>query len=141
MQFTFTFPPLLWFGYQVMTDAMIEDKAYSPGNGNEGRIDTWKDWSRWKRVKDLPEILNVYCPDEYYRDSSVDDGISKCLILRLDWQAFRRLAWECGPRVQRSGRRLQLLVQQHRSDVLHRCDTYIDRREKRDGKPAVAGVG
>jgi len=49
MQFTFTFPPLLWLAYQVMTDAMIEDKAYSPGNGNKGRIDTWKDWSRWKR--------------------------------------------------------------------------------------------
>ena len=52
MQFTFTFPPLLWLGYQVMADAMIEDKAFSPGNGNKGRIDTWKDWSRWKRVKE-----------------------------------------------------------------------------------------
>ena len=51
MQFTFTFPPLLLLGYQVMTDAMTEDKAFSPGNGRKGRIDTWKDWSRWKRVK------------------------------------------------------------------------------------------
>ena len=51
MQFTFTFPPLLLLGYQVMTDAMTEDKAFSPGNGSKGRIDTWKEWSRWKRVK------------------------------------------------------------------------------------------
>jgi len=49
MQFTFTFPPLLWFGYQVVTDAMIEDKPYSPGNGSKGRMDTWQEWSRWKR--------------------------------------------------------------------------------------------
>ena len=54
-QFTFTFPPLLWFGYQVVTDAMIEDKAYSPGNGSRGRIDTWQEWSRWKRVKTFPD--------------------------------------------------------------------------------------
>jgi hypothetical protein len=51
MQFTYTFPPLLWFGYQVRADAMIEDKAYSPGDGSKGRIDTWRHWSRWKRVK------------------------------------------------------------------------------------------
>ena len=54
MQFTYTFPPLLWFGYQVVTDAMIEDKEYSPGNGSTGRKDTWKEWSRWKRVKASP---------------------------------------------------------------------------------------
>ncbi|KAF8678538.1 hypothetical protein AX14_004692, partial [Amanita brunnescens Koide BX004] len=49
MQFTFTFPPLLWLGYQVVTDAMTEDKAFSPGNGSKGRIDSWREWSRWKR--------------------------------------------------------------------------------------------
>jgi len=49
MQFTYTFPPLLWFGYQVRADAMIEDRAYSPGDGSKGRIDTWREWSRWKR--------------------------------------------------------------------------------------------
>ena len=51
MQFTYTFPPLLWFGYQVVTDAMIEDKEYRPGSGRKCRIDTWQDWSRWRRVK------------------------------------------------------------------------------------------
>lgn len=50
MQFTYTFLPLLWFGYEVVTDAMIEDTKYSPGNGSKGRIDNWKQWSRWKRV-------------------------------------------------------------------------------------------
>ncbi|KAF8722745.1 hypothetical protein AX14_009564 [Amanita brunnescens Koide BX004] len=49
MQFTYTFPPLLWFGYQVVTDAMIEDKEYRPGSGRKCRIDTWQDWSRWRR--------------------------------------------------------------------------------------------
>ena len=54
MQFTYTFPPLLWFGYQVVTDAMMEDEEFSPGNGSKGRIDNWKQWSRWKRVKASP---------------------------------------------------------------------------------------
>ncbi|KAF8677801.1 hypothetical protein AX14_004793 [Amanita brunnescens Koide BX004] len=49
MQFTYTFPPLLWLGYQVMIDAMIDDKAHSPCCGCKGRIDTWQEWSRWKR--------------------------------------------------------------------------------------------
>ncbi|KAH9484608.1 N amino acid transport system protein [Psilocybe cubensis] len=49
MQFTYSFPPLLRLGYDVITDAMVEDKAFVPGNGAAGRKDTWKDWSRWKR--------------------------------------------------------------------------------------------
>ncbi|KAF8638119.1 hypothetical protein AX17_002439 [Amanita inopinata Kibby_2008] len=49
MQFTYTFPPLLLFGYQVIKDAMANDAAYYPGRGTSGRVDTWKNWSRWKR--------------------------------------------------------------------------------------------
>ncbi|KIL60799.1 hypothetical protein M378DRAFT_83314 [Amanita muscaria Koide BX008] len=49
MQFTYTFPPLLWVGYEVIIDAMKEDGPYVPGSGANGRIDTWRDWSRWKR--------------------------------------------------------------------------------------------
>jgi len=49
MQFTYTFPPLLRLGYDVITDAMSEDQEYVPGSGAKGRIDTWRDWSRWKR--------------------------------------------------------------------------------------------
>ncbi|KAK2464847.1 hypothetical protein APHAL10511_003146 [Amanita phalloides] len=49
MQFSYTFPPLLYFGYEVITDAMSEDGAHVPGNGGKGRVDTWRDLSRWKR--------------------------------------------------------------------------------------------
>ena len=51
MQFTYTFPPLLRLGYDVITDAMGSDELYSPGKGTACRIDTWRDWSRWKRVR------------------------------------------------------------------------------------------
>ena len=51
VQFTYSFPPLLRFGYDVITDAMAADQPYVPGNGSAGRIDTWQQWSRWKRVR------------------------------------------------------------------------------------------
>ena len=50
MQFTYTFPPILRFGYDVITDAMAADAPYVPGQGARGRVDTWSQWSRWKRV-------------------------------------------------------------------------------------------
>lgn len=50
MQFTYSFPPLLRLGYDVITDAMAADGAYVPGAGASGRVDTWRDMSRWKRV-------------------------------------------------------------------------------------------
>jgi hypothetical protein len=50
MQFTYTFPPIMRFGYDVITDAMAADAPYVPGQGARGRVDTWRDWSRWKRV-------------------------------------------------------------------------------------------
>ncbi|KAF8325342.1 transmembrane amino acid transporter [Amanita rubescens] len=49
MQFSYTFPPLLIFGYSVITDAAREDHPHVPGSGGKGRIDSWRDWSRWKR--------------------------------------------------------------------------------------------
>jgi len=49
MQFSYTFPPLLIFGYNVITDAAREDHPHVPGSGGKGRIDSWRDWSRWKR--------------------------------------------------------------------------------------------
>ena len=53
MQFTYAFPPLLLFGYEVIVDAMSEDQPYVPGNGTKGRVDTWSDWSRWKRASQV----------------------------------------------------------------------------------------
>jgi len=49
MQFSYTFPPILRFGYDVITDAMSEDATYVPGQGVAGRVDSWKDGSRWRR--------------------------------------------------------------------------------------------
>lgn len=50
MQFTYSFPPLLRLGYDVITDAMSADAQYVPGKGDSARADTWSDWSRWRRV-------------------------------------------------------------------------------------------
>ncbi|KAK6992188.1 aa-trans domain-containing protein [Favolaschia claudopus] len=47
MQFTYTFPPLLHFGFDVINDAMVAD--YDPINGQYRPADTWKQGSRWKR--------------------------------------------------------------------------------------------
>ena len=52
-QFSYTFPPLFMLGYHVMTDAASEDHSHIPGSGIRGRIDTWRDWSRWKRVSNV----------------------------------------------------------------------------------------
>lgn len=63
MQFSYTFPFLLRAAYDVITDAMIADKTYVPGQGTSGRIDTWSDWSRWRRVSSeilLPSYSNVF---------------------------------------------------------------------------------
>ena len=38
------------FGHDVITDAMAADAPYVPGQGARGRVDTWRQWSRWKRV-------------------------------------------------------------------------------------------
>ncbi|KAF8313416.1 oligopeptide transporter protein [Clavulina sp. PMI_390] len=50
MQFTYTFPPAMRCAYDIMTDAMIADGPYVPGSfSTSHRIDSWRDWSRWKR--------------------------------------------------------------------------------------------
>ncbi|CAK5267813.1 unnamed protein product [Mycena citricolor] len=50
MQFTYTFPPLLRLGYDVLSDAMAGDKPYDPDSGaSYHRVDTWRQWSRWRR--------------------------------------------------------------------------------------------
>jgi len=49
MQFTYSFPPLMRLGYDVITDAMSADAEYAPGSGTACRVDSWSDWSRWKR--------------------------------------------------------------------------------------------
>ena len=64
LQFTYTFPPILRFGYDVITDAMAADAPYVPGQGARGRVDTWRQWSRWKRVGSL-FFLKIICSSFY----------------------------------------------------------------------------
>ena len=59
MQFTYSFPPILRFGYDVITDAMAADQPYVPGNGSGGRVDTWRQWSRWKRARFISYFQRV----------------------------------------------------------------------------------
>lgn len=49
LQFTYTFPPILLVGYDVIVDAMKGDAEHKVGSHPTGRIDTWSSWSRWKR--------------------------------------------------------------------------------------------
>jgi hypothetical protein len=49
MQFTYTFPAILYLGMQIQADAMHPDEVFDPVTGTVNRIDTWKSLSRWKR--------------------------------------------------------------------------------------------
>ncbi|GAB7342548.1 hypothetical protein MBLNU457_g0726t1 [Dothideomycetes sp. NU457] len=48
MQFTYSFPTGFVFLYLVQLDATVDDRPYAPGEA-PGRIDSWRDVSRWKR--------------------------------------------------------------------------------------------
>jgi hypothetical protein len=48
MQFTYSFPSGFTFLYLVQLDATSGDSAYEPGFPS--RVDSWSQWSRWKRV-------------------------------------------------------------------------------------------
>jgi len=91
MQFTYSFPPLLRLGYDIITDAMAADKAYVPGNGATGRVDTWRQWSRWKRVSCIinnlsrVELLHIVFSNllaifvfVFYRDYLAAEYFSRC---------------------------------------------------------------
>ena len=48
LQFSYTFPPLMQFAFDVHADASHEDGVYSATSGVQ-RKDTWKSPSRWRR--------------------------------------------------------------------------------------------
>lgn len=52
LQFSFTFPFMLKLTFEIQVDAMRGDRPYV-ANGKLGirthRVDTWRQWSRWKR--------------------------------------------------------------------------------------------
>ncbi|GJJ09159.1 hypothetical protein Clacol_003381 [Clathrus columnatus] len=50
LQFTYTFPPILYVGFIIQRDAIQGQPEFTPGaNINELRRDTWRDLSRWRR--------------------------------------------------------------------------------------------
>jgi hypothetical protein len=44
-----TFPPLLWFLFELKRDAALEDEKFTGYGSNPRQIDTWSDASRWRR--------------------------------------------------------------------------------------------
>ncbi|KAI9645417.1 hypothetical protein NHQ30_006156 [Ciborinia camelliae] len=61
MQFTYTFPTLLYFGMTIKEDAMHPDEIFDPVTGTINRVDTWRDLSRWKRGLAPRWWLKVFC--------------------------------------------------------------------------------
>lgn len=49
MQFTYTFPAILYIGIKVQEDAMLPEETFDPATGAVHRVDTWRQFSRWKR--------------------------------------------------------------------------------------------
>lgn len=60
LQFSYSFPFLLKFSFDVQVDAMRGDRPYSPGDfgSTDHRIDTWRQWSRWQRGLFTGNVLN-----------------------------------------------------------------------------------
>ncbi|PQE31881.1 amino acid transporter protein [Rutstroemia sp. NJR-2017a WRK4] len=61
MQFTYTFPTLLYFGMTIKEDAIHPDETFDPATGAVHRIDSWKDLSRWKRGMKNLWYVKVFC--------------------------------------------------------------------------------
>lgn len=49
MQFTYTFPAILYVGIKIQEDAMLPEETFDPATGAVHRVDTWRQLSRWKR--------------------------------------------------------------------------------------------
>lgn len=49
LQFTYTFPAILYWGLLVQEDAMLPEEAFNPATGVVNRVDSWRSLSRWKR--------------------------------------------------------------------------------------------
>ncbi|ORX92640.1 hypothetical protein K493DRAFT_285576 [Basidiobolus meristosporus CBS 931.73] len=49
LQFSYTFPPILMLGFEIQRDAMEGEKPLDINTGAIHRIDSWRDFSRWRR--------------------------------------------------------------------------------------------
>jgi len=61
MQFTYTFPTILYVGMHVQEDAIHPDETFDPATGTVNRIDTWGQMSRWKRGWKNMFWLKAFC--------------------------------------------------------------------------------
>jgi hypothetical protein len=48
-EFTYTFPPFMILGFYAQVDANKGDREFDINRPNAHRVDTWKDFSRWRR--------------------------------------------------------------------------------------------
>ncbi|KAG0688025.1 hypothetical protein C6P40_001519 [Pichia californica] len=49
LQFSYTFPFIMQFGFDIQLGALVGDGEYDHINKITHRIDTWRNWSRWSR--------------------------------------------------------------------------------------------
>jgi len=61
LQFSYTFPPLLYFGLKVQEHAVHPSETFDPVTNTVQRVDTWRNWSRWKRGLGRQWWLKVIC--------------------------------------------------------------------------------
>lgn len=59
-QFSYTFPPFMLLGYMMQNTALSGDKPYDANNPHSSRVDTWRDWSRWRRALSRHLLINLW---------------------------------------------------------------------------------
>jgi len=50
LQFTYSFPPILFIGFHLHNDALRGDEPFDPKSVTSHRVDTWRNFSRWSRA-------------------------------------------------------------------------------------------
>jgi len=61
MQFTYTFPTILYFGMQIQEHARHPDETFDPTTHEVVRIDSWRDLSRWRRGMKRQWWVKIFC--------------------------------------------------------------------------------
>ncbi|KAI6131783.1 transmembrane amino acid transporter protein-domain-containing protein [Pisolithus thermaeus] len=59
-QFSYTFPPFMLLGFMMQNTALSGDKPYDANNPYNSRVDTWRDWSRWRRALSRHLLINLW---------------------------------------------------------------------------------
>jgi hypothetical protein len=61
LQFSYTFPPLLYFGLKIQEHAIHASETFNPETNTVQRIDTWRNLNRWKRGLRKQWWLKLIC--------------------------------------------------------------------------------